>query len=278
MPSPAIRSFAPSMRRRAHPVQLGVAVGAQPARRAAQDFLGRALRRRRGAGARQRGASPSSFAPRRGRELDERSLRTKVGSIDATRPRRDEQRRLSRAAGDLERSVRIDGQRGLVAEHRHREGLGQGGIERAGRERLLRMVAAGDVPAAHGHAVLGDRARLVHADDGRGSEALHRGEAPHEHASLEHLSHAERQGRRRHRRQPFRHRGDGEGRGRPEDRQRGEASQDRRRGTGRRTVPARRTRAGGPPGRAGARAACAALAPRSPARGCGPAPCAGRSP
>ena len=208
------------------PVQLGVAVGAQPARRAAQDFLGRALDADEApAPARVERSHPVSPLGA-GRELDERSLRTKVGGIDATRPRRDEQRRLRRAAGDLERSVHIDGQRGLVAEHRHHERLGHGGIERTGRERFLRMVAAGDVPASHGHAVLGDRARLVHADDGRGSEALHRGQASHEHASLEHLSHAERQGRRRHRREPFRHRGDGEGRGGPEDRQRGEASQD----------------------------------------------------
>src|SRR4030095_3770927 len=85
--------------------------------------------------------------------------------------RRDEQRALGRAAPPGQPRL---AELGLVAEHDDTQRQGQPGVAAAlVRElRALPVLALADAPGVHGHAVLGERARLVRADDRDGAEAF----------------------------------------------------------------------------------------------------------
>jgi hypothetical protein len=146
--------------------------------------------------------------------------------VDAPRTSGDQERRFGRAPGGVEITVRVDGHRGLVAEHRDRERSRQRGLDGAGRGVTLEVIALGHVPAPDRHAVLGDGAGLVDADHGRRAQALDRVQASDEHASLEHPPHAESQRGRRNGRQPLGHCGDRQRGGGPERDQGREAAKD----------------------------------------------------
>ena len=86
--------------------------------------------------------------------------------------------------------------------------------ERAGQSRVVdgrrgAVLASGQMPVVDGHAVFGDRARLVRADDGRCPEALGRRQPADERALRRHPSNAQRERRRRDGRQAFGHGRDG---------------------------------------------------------------------
>ena len=70
--------------------------------------------------------------------------------------------------------------------------------------------SAGGDDGAHGHLVLGQRARLVRADDRGRTERLHRRQLAHDGVALDHALHAQRQHDRENGRQPFGHGGHGQ--------------------------------------------------------------------
>ena len=127
--------------------------------------------------------------------------------VEARFLRGQQQRALGRTAAyvDAVHQLRVVAQRGDRQRH-PQQIVGVHGL----REIEPPVLAVADVPHLGHHAVLGQRARLVRADDRRRAEALDRGQPPHQHAAAHQALHAERECGRRHRGQAFRHRGNGE--------------------------------------------------------------------
>ena len=137
--------------------------------------------------------------------------------------------------GDLERALRrvahhrdvalAFGELRVAREVRGREQASRLGALRAFGDRFAvdlhlacrRVARAGEGDAArgrddhaHGHLVVGERARLVARDDRRRAQRLDRGQPAHDRVALRHALHAERQHDRGHGREALRHRGHGE--------------------------------------------------------------------
>jgi hypothetical protein len=193
-------------------VQRQLAVGGQPARRHAHHPLWRAL-----------DEHPMLLAPRADAggvlqlrlERDfahYRVLRPPLLVVEARPKCSNQQRGFRRVAVNLVF---------ILADAPYLRLVGQHGGQKRQHERVL--VIVGDcavlqfmyaVPLArrpvflHGHAVLGERARFVGADDGRAAERFDGVQAAHERVAFRHRAHTQRERNRQHDRQPFGHGGD----------------------------------------------------------------------
>ena len=200
MPAPAMRAFAAEYAPAGSPRPARPRCRRSPARASVrqEQFLGRALGRRRcppGRASTWRGAiqfRPSARGEHR-QERDGRCCARDCG-VEAT---------AAAAATSRAPSVGAAPDRRL-APYAHRwsasASLQSTATVKAPASTPGRAVEGPDIPPARrrrrvgrwrrghcratcqrpdGHAVLGDRARLVHADDGRGAEALHHGQAPY---------------------------------------------------------------------------------------------------
>ena len=176
----------------------------EPAVAADDDLLGRALHRDQQAAVLVvHGRHPvvPLAAPT---NVAQRMAPPRVAIVETGQARRAEQRALRRAAAAFGAVV---AQRRLVAEDGDLQDPGEAGIGLTFRRELrpLTVLPAGDAPRIDGHAVLGQRSRLVGADHGDRAEALDRRQSAHQCAPPGHPLGAEGQRRRRHGRQPLGH-------------------------------------------------------------------------
>ncbi len=145
-------------------------------------------------------------------QLHPRPARVQRGELDSGRDRRLEQGLLGRRTAQ----AAVGRDLGLVAQRRHLEQRGQGRPRRpvAGKRTTVDPEhAAIEVQLDHRHVVARQGAGLVQAQGLHRAQRLDRAELAHRHAMPLHLADSQGQRGGGHRRQPFRHRCDGQGDG-----------------------------------------------------------------